>query len=44
MRKYIEGLVSRAAVIYRIYWLNCSLRFGKGGGEGTQEKRVSLTR
>lgn len=34
MRKYIEGLESRAAIIYRIYWLNCSLIFGKGGDRG----------
>lgn len=31
MRKYIEGLVSRAAIIYRVYWLIYSLRFGRGG-------------
>lgn len=35
MRKCIEGLVTRAAIIYRVHWLICSPRFRRlGGGRG----------
>lgn len=42
MRKCIEGLVSRAAIIYRVYWLICSPRFirrgrREGGGAGGEQ-------